>query len=281
MRRREFVLSSLLGTLAFGIKASGSTPAPSLFIGHGSPMNAIEKNEYSKAQIELGKTFTKPKAILIISAHWETNGLYIQNSPHPEIIHDFIGFPKELQEFKYNGHGSKEFTKIVSTELKNHHPELTQKWGLDHGAWSVLTRLFPNGDIPVFQMSINQNFNLLQHLEMARELKTLRDRGLMIIGSGNLVHNLNALGNPYQKAPYDWALEFDEWAQKVLFNRDYKSLASFTSLKKSIVDSAHPTLEHYIPLLYAVGASTSRDKQTFPISGFQENSISMKSVLFT
>jgi len=285
MNRRNFLFTSLLATLSLGtnakVKKEKQFKAPSIFIGHGSPMNAIELNEFSKAQIKLGKELQIPKCILVISAHWETSGVYLQNSIQPEIIHDFRGFPKALQEFKYKAHGSNQFSEMTHKSLEKFHANKTNEWGLDHGAWSVLARLFPKANIPVFQMSLNQNANLLEHFQMATELNKLREKGLMIIGSGNIVHNLRMSDDSVGFKPYDWALEFDEWAQRKIYDRDIKALTTFSGLDSKISKLAHPTLEHYIPLLYTIGASDAKDKLQIPINGFQETSISMKSIMYS
>lgn len=283
MDRRQFLFTTLLSTLSVPIigKELKFKKAPAIFIGHGSPMNAIEDNQFSKAQMEFGKKLSIPKAILVVSAHWETNGIQIQHSPVPEIIHDFSGFPKSLQEFKYNAKGPKIFPEETKNLLNKHQAILTNNWGLDHGAWSVLTRLFPKAQVPVFQLSINQNATLKEHFEIASELSALREKGLMILGSGNIVHNLRLSEDTPNFKVYDWALEFDQWIQKKIYNRDLKGIFTFDGLDKRIVSLAHPTLEHFIPLLYTLGASSKTDQLAIPIDGFQESAISMKSLFYS
>lgn len=283
MNRRHFLFTSLLSTLSVPLigKESKLKKAPAIFIGHGSPMNAIEDNNFSRAQTQFGKKLSVPQAILVVSAHWETNGIQIQHSVKPEIIHDFSGFPKPLQEFKYNAKGSKKFSEDTKNILSKRQAILTNDWGLDHGAWSVLTRLFPKAQVPVFQLSINQNVSLKEHFEIASELSALREKGLMILGSGNIVHNLRLTeGEPNFKV-YDWALEFDQWIQKKIYNRDFQGIFTFQGLDKRIVQLAHPTLEHFIPLLYTLGASQKTDQLQIPIDGFQESAISMKSIFYS
>jgi 4,5-DOPA dioxygenase extradiol len=268
-----------LSASALGKSKASESNTPVLFAGHGSPMNAIELNEFSKRQIELGKDLIHPKVILMISAHWETRGTQIQISKKPEIIHDFRGFPKELQEFKYNVSGAPDIAIKAFQKLPHAKIQTTTDWGLDHGGWSVLARLFPKGDVPVFQMSLNQNFTLAQHLELASQLKSLRKLGVMIIGSGNVVHNLRMTDETPNVAPFDWALEFDDWILKKIKNHDLLGIVKFEGIKSDVVKMAVPTMEHYLPLIYSLGATNSIENKKFPIVGFQERSISMRSVL--
>lgn len=253
-----------------------------LFIGHGSPMNAIEDNKFSKAQKELLKNKITPKAVIVISAHWVTEGTKVVTSPKPKIIYDFYGFPKELHSYQYPAIGepnlAKETVKLIN-DGKHFKAEETEEWGLDHGAWAVLTHLFPKADIPVFQLSLNSQMNFLDHLALARELRKLRSQNIMILSSGNMVHNLRMMGGENPESPYDFALEFDEWAKQKIMAGDGKSLATFNGLNPKIVQSSHPTLEHYVPLLYTMGASFENETFDFPITGFQEKAISMRSVI--
>ena len=253
-----------------------------LFIGHGSPMNAIEDNKFSKAQKELLKNKTPPKAVLVVSAHWVSEGTKVVTSPKPKIIYDFYGFPKELYNYQYNAIGeptlAKETVKHIN-QSKKFKAEETEEWGLDHGAWAVLTHLFPNADIPVFQLSLNSQMNFLDHLALASELRTLRTQNIMILSSGNMVHNLRMMGGENPESPYDFAQEFDEWAKSKILAKDGKALATFNGLNSKVVQSSHPTLEHYVPLLYTMGASFENETFEFPITGFQEKAISMRSVM--
>lgn len=253
-----------------------------LFIGHGSPMNAIEDNKFSKAQKELLINKTPPKAVIVMSAHWVTEGIKVVTSPKPKIIYDFYGFPNELHTYQYPAVGDPELSKTtvkLINEGKHFKASETEEWGLDHGAWSVLTRLFPKADIPVFQLSLNSQMNFLDHLELARELRELRKQNVMILSSGNIVHNLRMLGGSNPETPHDFALEFDNWAKSKILNGDGRALATFEGLNSRVVQSSHPTLEHYLPLIYTMGASFENEKFEFPIEGFQEKAISMRSVI--
>lgn len=255
-----------------------------LFIGHGSPMNAIEKNKFSLAQKDIMKNRTPPKAIIVISAHWVTEGIKIVTEAKPKIIYDFYGFPEELHSYKYDAVGdpklANETIKLIN-DNKKFSAYGTDSWGLDHGAWTVLTHLFPKADIPVFQLSLNSQMNFLQHLELAKELRELRKQNVMILSSGNIVHNLRMLGGLNPETPHDFALEFDEWAKSKILAKDAKSLATFEGMNTKLIQASHPTLEHYLPLIYTMGASFENEKFEFPIEGFQEKAISMRSLLST
>lgn len=252
-----------------------------LFIGHGSPMNAIENNKFSMAQKTLLKNQLPPKAVIVISAHWVADGTKIVSSPKPQIIYDFYGFPQELATYKYNASGDPKLAKAtVDLINKNGHykAEETHEWGLDHGAWAVLTHLFPKADIPVFQLSLNSNMSFNDHVELAKELGELRKQNIMILASGNLVHNLRMLGGSAPEVPHDFAREFDLWVEQKLNEKNQKALSSFEGISATVVKNSHPTLEHYAPILYTLGASFDDEKFEFPISGFQEKAISMRSV---
>ncbi len=253
-----------------------------LFVGHGSPMNAIEDNKFSRAQKEIMKHRSIPKAVIIISAHWVAEGINIVSSTKPKIIYDFYGFPIELHNFKYEAKGEPNLAKSTANlinENKKFKAFETDSWGLDHGAWSVLAHLFPKADVPVFQLSLNSQMNFLDHLELARELRELRKQNIMILSSGNIVHNLRMLRGEKPETPHDFALEFDEWAKKKILSGDGKALATFEGLNSKLIQASHPTLEHYLPLIYTMGASFENERFEFPIEGFQEKAISMRSVL--
>lgn len=253
---------------------------PALFIGHGSPMNAIAQNAYTQALHRLGRQLPVPKAVLVVSAHWQSDRTLLQASAHPETIHDFYGFPQKLFEVRYPAPGSPETAERTRALFA---PEatvdLTQEWGLDHGAWSVLRHLFPNADIPVFQMSLSTHLTFDGHFERASQLKALRDEGVLILGSGNLVHNLRVLDWQNENLGFDWAAEFDQWVAKALLGRDTKALTRFAGLSEAQVRQAHPTLEHYAPILYTMGVLDPADEVQFPYEGLQNGSISMRSVL--
>lgn len=224
---------------------------PLLFLGHGSPMNAIEDNEYTKAFKELGVSLPKPKAILCISAHWETKGTFVTAMDMPKTIHDFGGFPKALNEFEYSAKGSPLFAKETQALINTTEVGLDYEWGLDHGAWSVLCHMFPKADIPVYQLSLDYRKDPLWHYELGKELRTLRERGVLIVGSGNIVHNLRTLNWSSPTAGYNWAIEANETIKKLVVENDYKSLSNYKSLGKAF-DMAIPTPDHYLPLLYTL-----------------------------
>ncbi len=227
---------------------------PVLFLGHGSPMNAIEENEFVKGWRDAGKDIAKPNAILCISAHWETNGTFVTAMERPRTIHDFGGFPDELYEVQYPAPGSiylaEETKKIItSTEVV-----LDQKWGLDHGCWSVVKHIYPNAEIPIIQMSLDYTKGAEYHYELGKELLSLRQKGVLIVGSGNLVHNLRMIAwdkmNEDDYA-FDWAIEASNKIKEYILNGDYKNLIEYKKLGKAM-DLAIPTPEHYLPLLYTI-----------------------------
>jgi 4,5-DOPA dioxygenase extradiol len=249
---------------------------PVLFIGHGSPMNALEENEFSRAWQKIGSTLPKPKAVLCISAHWFINELAVTAMDSPRIIYDFYGFPKDLYQIKYPAPGSPEFAKETSGLLKVENAKLDLEWGLDHGTWSVLCRMFPDAKIPVYQLSINYAMPPKYHFEIGRKISELRSRGVLIIGSGNMVHNLRLM--KADNTPYDWAEEFDDKLKRLIDKRDFESLIEYSNLGGEAKLSI-PTPDHYYPLLYVLG-STSKDEE---IKYFTEKmdlgSISMRSLI--
>jgi 4,5-DOPA dioxygenase extradiol len=245
----------------------GSTPKmPVLFLGHGSPMNAIEENEFVAGFRKAGESIPKPKAILCVSAHWETGGTYVTAMENPRTIHDFGGFPKALFDVQYPAPGSPELAtqtrKIVKkTEILPDH-----KWGLDHGAWSVIKHLYPNADIPVIQMSIDYTKPAQYHYELARELGMLREKGILIIGSGNMVHNLRMVAWDKLNTDnygFDWAHEASEKIKSYILDNNHRELIRYKSQGKAF-DLAIPTPEHYMPLLYALALQDkNEDVQLF------------------
>lgn len=235
---------------------------PVLFLGHGSPMNAIEENEFVTGFRNVAKEIPKPRAILCVSAHWETNGTWVTSSEKPETIHDFGGFPKQLYEVNYPAPGSPELANATRTLVSKTTVQLDEKWGLDHGAWSVIKHLYPNADVPVIQMSLDKNQNPLYHYELAKEMQALRNRGVLIIGSGNMVHNLRMLAwNKLNESEfgYDWAIEASEKIKKHIFDGDHEQLIQFRSKGKAF-DLAIPTPEHYLPMLYALALQEKNEE---------------------
>lgn len=255
------------------------TTLPTLFLGHGSPMNAIEDNAFTRFLAEAPKLFTRPKVILVISAHWETRGVKVLKVEKPKTIHDFGGFPQALFDIQYPAPGDPAASERIVELLKKHEAEATSSWGLDHGTWSVLKHMVPVADIPVLQLSLNQNMSFEQHLSLARDLRKLREEGVLIVGSGNITHNLRRVVWDEKAQALDWAIEFDELVKKALVERNDSFL-----LKKegnsSLWNTAHPSLEHYLPLLYAYGASDKKENTTFIYEGMQLGSLSMRSVMF-
>lgn len=249
---------------------------PALFVGHGSPMNAIEDTPFSRGWRELGARLPVPKAILVVSAHWMTRGVtMVHIKDHPLTIHDFGGFPDELFAQRYPAPGAPGYALATIDLVKNHHIEPDERWGLDHGAWSVLIQMFPKANIPVFQLSVDLNRSPEQHFELAEELKALRERGVMIIGSGNLVHNLRALawgGGP----AYDWAEEFDARVADAIGKGDYEAVINAPKLGR-IAQLSHPTFEHFFPALYPLAAAHKSDELTFFNEGIDLGWISMRS----
>lgn len=250
---------------------------PAIFFGHGNPLNAIGDNEFTRAWNEIGRSIPKPKAILCISAHWYIPAVAVTAMTKPRTIHDFGGFPRELFEVQYPAPGSRELAERIEDIL--HDVSLDEEnWGLDHGTWSVLCHVFPNADIPVVQLSINENEPAEFHYGLGRSLISLRDEGVLIVGSGNLVHNLHAYAwGRHDVEPFDWAVRFESKARELMLSGDHEPLVDYGTLGKDAMLSA-PTPDHYLPLLYILGLQREDDVVTFPVEGFDGGSISMLSV---
>ena len=251
---------------------------PALFVGHGSPMNALEQNTATESFQKLGKDLPRPKAILAVSAHWETEGTQVLANAQPPTIHDFYGFPKALFDIEYPAAGAPALAKRTQELLGD--AVLSEKWGLDHGTWSVLVHMYPKADIPVYQLSLDAKKSPQEHLETGRKLRTLREEGVLILGSGNIVHNLRAINWKEPNGVYSWGLEFDQQIKKALEARDEKTLTGYADLG-DIAKLSVPTAEHYLPLLYVVGATTQDDVLTYPYQGYAMGSLSMRSVLYS
>jgi len=227
---------------------------PVLFLGHGSPMNAIEENEFVTGWRNIGKTFPKPRAILCVSAHWETRGTCVTSMEKPATIHDFGGFPRELFEVEYPAPGSPELAMETKAIIKKADVILDDKWGLDHGCWSVVKHLYPDADVPVIQMSLDYYQSPQHHYDIAKELSPLREKGVLIIGSGNMIHNLHLVNWEKIEEPgfgYDWALEANEKIKNFILVNDHKSLIDYKSQGREI-NLAVPTPDHFLPLLYSL-----------------------------
>ncbi|AHZ86253.1 4,5-DOPA dioxygenase extradiol [Bdellovibrio bacteriovorus] len=251
---------------------------PVLFIGHGSPMNALDKNAFTETLNKLGKSLPKPQAVLSVSAHWETEGTKVLYHPDPPTIHDFYGFPKALFDMQYPARGPLSIAHETQRLLPK--SELYDKWGLDHGTWSVLAHLYPHADIPTYQVSLDVTKTNQQHLELGKLLRPLRDKGVLIVASGNIVHNLSLIQWKNKDGSFPWAEEFDGQIKAALEARDTKTLTDHEALGESAALSV-PTPEHYLPLLYAFGASTEEDRISYPYEGFEMGSLSMRAVMWS
>ena len=255
---------------------------PLLFLGHGSPMNAIEENEFVMGFRKVGKEIQKPKAILCISAHWETKGTYVTAMETPRTIHDFGGFPQELFNVQYPAPGSPDLANETKSIVRKTEIGLDEKWGLDHGAWSVIKHLYPNADVPVIQLSLDCTKPAQFHFELAKELSILRKKGILIVGSGNIVHNLGMVawdklkGKPFA---FDWATEANEKMKSFMLDEDFQSLIEYNKQGRAF-ELAIPTPEHYLPLIYTLALKDKNDTTTIfndqPVGG----SLSMASVKF-
>jgi 4,5-DOPA dioxygenase extradiol len=260
---------SELGEFAKGL---GSTERmPVLFLGHGSPMNAIEENEFSAGFRKIGQEIARPTAILCVSAHWETPGTYVTAMPNPRTIHDFGGFPQALFDVQYPAPGSPELAKETKELVQKTALGLDEKWGLDHGAWSVIKHLYPDANVPVVQMSLDYRQPAQWHYELAKELATLRRKGVLVVGSGNMVHNLGKVAwdrlNDVGFA-YDWAMEASAKMKNGILSGNHEPLINFRA-QGSAFDLAIPTPEHYLPLLYAL-ALQEKDE---PLSLFNDRAV--------
>lgn len=255
------------------------TATPALFFGHGNPMNAITENAYARKWNAIGRGMPRPKAVLVISAHWYIEYTAVTAMPSPRTIHDFGGFPRELFEVRYPAPGDPALAARVRDLLSPLTPvEMDEQWGLDHGAWSVLCHVFPQADVPVVQLSIDETKPPQFHYELAKRLAPLRDEGVLIAGSGNVVHNLHAYAwGRHPAEPFDWAVRFDARVRELLLSRDDAPLVDYESLGRDAMLSA-PTPDHYLPLLYVMGVRRPDDTVTFPVEGMDGGSISMLSV---
>ncbi|MBU3658645.1 MAG: 4,5-DOPA dioxygenase extradiol [Flavobacteriales bacterium] len=253
---------------------------PILFLGHGSPMNAIEENQFVEGFRNVGKSIPKPNAILCISAHWLTKGTKVTAMDLPPTIHDFGGFPKALFDVQYPAPGSPELAKETQQVLSPIAVELDDSWGLDHGAWSVIKHLYPNADIPVIQMSINYGQPMSYHFELAQKLQSLREKGILIIGSGNIIHNLRMVDFANMNKDnygYDWAIEVREKVNNFLLDGNYTPLIQYEKQSKAF-QLAIPTPDHYIPLLYILGLQQKNEKLSLFNDKLVAGSLSMTSI---
>ena len=251
---------------------------PTIFFGHGNPMNAIERNAYTEGWARLAAALLRPKAVLAVSAHWYVPGTWVTAMPRPRTIHDFGGFPRALHEFLYPAPGSPELAAQVRDLLAPEPVGLDQQWGLDHGTWSVLCHVFPDADVPVVQLAMDETQPSSFHYEIGRRLAALREEGVLVIGSGNLVHNLHAYAwGRHPAEPFDWAVRFERRARELMLSGEHGPLVEYESLGRDAVLSA-PTPDHYLPLLYVLGARHPDDVVGFPVEGIDGGSVSMLSV---
>ncbi len=265
-----------LKTFADDLK-SQKNKTPLLFVGHGSPMNAIEENEFSIGWQTLKEKIPTPNAILCISAHWETNGTFVTAMERPKTIHDFYGFPNELFQVEYPAPGNPALATETKKIITKTNVELDNQWGLDHGTWSVLKHMYPNADVPVIQLSIDHNKSPQWHYDLAKELSSLRQKGVLIIGSGNMVHNLRLADWHNPNGAYDWAYEINLQFKNLISDGNHKALTSYQSLGQS-AKLAIPTSEHYIPLIYILGLKEKNESIEFFNDKIVMGSLSMTSV---
>lgn len=288
MDRRKFITNSIMGIGAmttlnsfvnlFNKEKFSEAIMPVLFVGHGNPMNAIEENEYNTSWNALGKNLPKPKAILCVSAHWLTSGTKVTAMEQPKTIHDFGGFPDELFAQQYPAKGSPEFAKETQALITKTKVQSDFEWGLDHGTWSVLLPMFPQADIPVYQLSIDYSKPPQYHYELAKELAELRKRGVLIVGSGNIVHNLRMID--WNGKAFDWAIEFDEKIKKYIDEKNHNDIINYEKLGK-LAQLAVPTNDHYLPLLYSLALQDKKDSVKYFNDKCEMGSISMRSLIIS
>jgi len=251
-----------------------SETMPVLFIGHGSPMHAVQDDRFARNLALLAEEIPRPRAILVISAHWVRSGLHVTANAKPKTIHDFVGFPQELYDVEYPAAGDPLLAADIAAATGAY---LDDEWGFDHGAWSVIRHMYPAADVPMLEFALDVNASPVQHAGVARLLAPLRERGVLIVGSGNIVHNLQAVQWGADARPYDWAIEFDEWVRDRLLANDEAALIAFEELG-ALARQAHPTREHYLPLLYAAALRRSGDELSFFHEGIEMGSMSMRGV---
>lgn len=250
---------------------------PTLFVGHGSPMNAIEDNEFSVRWRQMGKEITKPKAVVCVSAHWLTRGSQVTAMNNPKTIHDFGGFPKALFDAQYPAPGSPKLATEIVDLVKTTNVHLDHEWGLDHGTWSIVKQMYPDADIPVLQFSIDYTKPAQYHFELAKQLLALRKKGVLIIGSGNMVHNLGILDWRNPDSGFDWAIEMNEKFKSAIENGDNQALIQYEKFG-SAAKLAIPSIDHYFPLLYIMALKEKNDKISFFNDKATMGSITMTSV---
>ncbi len=251
---------------------------PAIFFGHGNPMNAISSNAYTEAWRRIGERTARPEAILSISAHWYVPGTGVTVNAAPRTIHDFGGFPPELYQVQYPAPGEPALARRVQSLLAPLDVRLDESWGLDHGTWSVLKHVYPAADVPVVQLSIDETKPASFHLDVGKKLAPLREEGVLIVGSGNLVHNLHTYAwDQHSREPYDWAVRFERAARDIMLAGEFRPLVDFKTLGRDALLSI-PTPDHYLPLLFVLGCRQKGESILFPVEGIDGGSISMLSV---
>ena len=290
MKRDQFIKTVITGAVgmttlsAFKSFTNGLNEQeqvmPVLFIGHGSPMNGIEDTEFSRRWTQMAKEIPTPKAVLVVSAHWFTKGTKITAMDFPKTIHDFGGFPQALFDVQYPAPGNPLLAKETAELLHSAHVELDHDWGLDHGAWTVIKHMYPDANIPVLQLSIDYTKGPQYHYDLAKELNALRKKGVLIIGSGNMVHNLGMVAwdrlNDREYA-YDWTIQMNNKFKELIQAGDHKPLINYSSLGKEAM-LAIPTPEHYLPLMYTLGLKSGKDNVSFFNDKAVGGSLTMTSV---
>jgi 4,5-DOPA dioxygenase extradiol len=287
MKRSEFLKTTFAGLVTMSslselrklseMFAKQDTKTPVYFVGHGNPMNALEQNDFTKTWQSIGKSIPKPKAVLCISAHWETKGTFVTAMTKPKTIHDFGGFPQALFDFQYPAPGSLEVAKQTQEAITSTKVSLDDDWGLDHGCWSIITHMFPNADVPVLQLSLDYTKSAQWHYELAKELSVLRSKGILIIGSGNMVHNLGMVSWGMQNTGFDWANEANAKFKELILKEEHLKLAAYKDLGKAVQLSV-PTPDHYLPLMYVLGLKEKNEEVSFFNDKTLMGSLSMTSV---
>ena len=293
--RRKFIRQcanvgalSMLTPLTYGLTRGSNSRAPAIFIGHGDPMNTIQESGFIREWHRIATLLAereKPTAILCVSAHWQTPNTMVSTTAGAGLIYDFYGFPKAMYELEYPAPGFPQSHGMVSAVSSDAGIDADPSRGLDHGAWCVLSKLFPDADIPVFQLSLSRAYSAEQHYALAKDINVLRDRGVLIIGSGNLTHNMRSWQNDASlgqtKLIHGWAQEFDQAVAQKIMQGDHKTLVRIAMERPSLFTMAHPTDEHYLPLIYTLGAQQKDDAIQFFAEGFEDGSFSMRSIFLS
>jgi 4,5-DOPA dioxygenase extradiol len=253
-------------------------PMPAIFFGHGNPMNALASNTWTEGWANIGTSLPRPKAVLAVSAHWYLPATLVTAMAAPRTIHDFGGFPRELYQVEYPAPGDAELASRLQSLLAPLHVGADQRWGLDHGTWSVLCHVFPKADVPVVQLSIDETQPAMFHYEVGKRLAPLRHEGVLVIGSGNLVHNLHAYAwGRHKVEPFDWAVRFEQQARDLLLAGHAEPLINYDTLGRDATLSV-PTPDHYLPLLYILGLRREGEPVSFPVEGVDGGSVSMLTI---